>query len=99
MTGVCLVASVPQPTNQFNLITRTGHANPGHDDIGIAGASQSVVGGVGGPNREPGLAQVVDIRVAVVIVGFDEEDELRSGHGTCLSGTTVKRPSSSRQVR
>ena len=77
----------------------TGRPHPGHDDIGIAGAAQSVVRGVGGQDREPENSQVFRVPHASVVVGFAEQDGLRAWHGTCLSGTAMKRPSNSRRVR
>jgi len=79
--------------------SRTWHADPVHDDLGIGSADQSVVRRVNGQERRPRRVMAFRIHHAAVVVGLDEEEKLQSRHETCLSGTAVKKPSNPRQVR
>jgi hypothetical protein len=73
--GLFSFTAAPQTTHEFKAIKGTVHANLGHDDISISGASQSVIRGASGRDREPVPAQVISIHLTCIVVGFDQQYE------------------------
>ena len=76
-TQDCVIALPPSGlmVPYWNAVKGTEHSNAGHDDGRLTGASQSLVGRVGGEHGEPTQLQVVGIHVAAVVVRFNQEHD------------------------